>query len=230
LGSRGRTRRRRGQRRYLGEIVYPTPMFSHLTCVPRTCMNMLIGFVTATKHRLRFEPGYDYSDLRPYIQNLSTFAKSAYETDGPIPIKQYSGLRRTGYWLGIPGTDIDPTKAIRKGAKYHGNLPLEILTYISSYMHACISNGSMPVVIMQMQVMTSLASLLECLTGMERILGTPIPLAYNIVISQIAWLYVLILPFQLVNLMGWITIPATMGTFFQRRDLTNSGCVHYSCN
>jgi putative membrane protein len=53
----------------------------------------------------------------------------------------------------------------------------------------------------------------EVLTGTERILATPLPLAYSIAISQITWLYVLILPFQLYTRLGWITIPATLGSF-----------------
>jgi len=119
-----------------------------------------------------------------------------------------------GQWLGLPGFQMDPAKAIRKGPKYHGNLPLEILTYISSYLNICITNGSMTMVPVEIQVMTAVQSLLECLTGMERILATPIPLAYNIAITHIAWLYILILPFQLVNLMGWVSIPATIAAAY----------------
>jgi putative membrane protein len=191
-------------------------------------MNMMIGFSVATKHRLRFEPGYDYPDLRPYIQNLSTFAKSAYETDGPIPVKKCSSFRLAGQWLGLPGFQIDPAKAFRKGPKYHGNLPLEILTYISSYLNICITNGSMTMVPVEIQVMTAVQSLLECLTGMERILATPIPLAYNIAITHIAWLYILILPFQLVDLMGWVAIPATIGISQTTPRLIGSCGVYYS--
>jgi putative membrane protein len=42
----------------------------------------------------------------------------------------------------------------------------------------------------------------EALTGMDRVLQTPLPIAYSIAISQITWVYVMMLPFQL-----WITIP-----------------------
>ncbi|KAF3934050.1 hypothetical protein ABW19_dt0203509 [Dactylella cylindrospora] len=44
----------------------------------------------------------------------------------------------------------------------------------------------------------------------RKALKTPLPLAYNIVISQITWLYVLFLPFQLVQPLGWIAIPGTL--------------------
>lgn len=41
-------------------------------------------------------------------------------------------------------------------------------------------------------------------------LKTPLPLAYSIAISQITWLYVLFLPFQLYAKLGWFTVPGTV--------------------
>jgi hypothetical protein len=62
--------------------------------------------------------------------------------------------------------------------------------------------------------------LVDVLTNCERILRTPIPLAYNIAISQtgtsshiqlmVVWVFVILLPFQLVQLFQWVTIPASM--------------------
>ena len=174
---------------------------------------MILGFVIATKYRLRRQPGYEYPDLRPLIQNLSTFAKAAYLADGPTPQKRYNAFRQAGQFLGVPGAASDPLKPLRKGPTYHGNLPFEILTYVSAYMQITIDSGTMTVSIIQTQAMNSLTALLECLTGMERILATPLPLAYNIAISQITWAYILVLPFQLVSPLGWIAIPGTLGTF-----------------
>jgi ion channel-forming bestrophin family protein len=173
---------------------------------------MILGFVIATKYRLRHKPGYDYPDLRPLIQNLSTFAKAAYLSDGPIPQKQYNTVRQAAQFLGIPGTSSDPLKHLRKGPKYHGNLPFEVLNYISAYFQISFANGTVPVAIIQTQAMNGLSTLLECLTGMERVLNTPLPIAYNIAISQITWAYILVLPFQLVAPLGWVAIPGTLGT------------------
>lgn len=58
-----------------------------------------------------------------------------------------------------------------------------------------------------------MSTLNEVLTGTERVLDTPLPTAYSIAIAQIAWIYVLVLPFQLYNALNWITIPASMGEF-----------------
>lgn len=56
-----------------------------------------------------------------------------------------------------------------------------------------------------------MSTLSEVLTGTERVLDTPLPTAYSIAISQIAWVYVLVLPFQLYGALEWITIPASLG-------------------
>lgn len=42
---------------------------------------------------------------------------------------------------------------------------------------------------------------------MERVLQTPLPIAYSIAISQITWVYVMMLPFQLWEDLGWVTVP-----------------------
>lgn len=58
--------------------------------------------------------------------------------------------------------------------------------------------------------MGNLASMNEVLAGSERVLNTPLPIAYSIAISQITWVYVLALPFQLWDALRWITIPGTV--------------------
>jgi ion channel-forming bestrophin family protein len=171
---------------------------------------MSLGFVIATKYRLRRQLGYNYPDLVPYIQNLSTFAKTAYLADGPLPEHTWSRLRRVAVDVGVPGARPDPQKS-DKGPKYHGNLPFEILTYLSASVDIVISSGALPSPACQIQLMNALATFLDCLTGMERVLATPLPLAYRIAISQITWMYILALPFQLITYLGWVTIPATLG-------------------
>jgi hypothetical protein len=42
------------------------------------------------------------------------------------------------------------------------------------------------------------------------VLNTPLPIAYSIAISQITWVYVMVLPFQLYASLEWITIPGTI--------------------
>lgn len=74
----------------------------------------------------------------------------------------------------------------------------------------------------------NLAALNDVLTGTERVLTTPLPVAYAIAISQITWVYVFLLPFQLVGVLNWVTIPATvaagyiiLGLLFIGREIEN---------
>lgn len=62
----------------------------------------------------------------------------------------------------------------------------------------------------------NIASLNDVLTGTERVLTTPLPIAYTIAISQITWVYVFLLPFQLLSVpnMGWVTIPAAVAAAY----------------
>ena len=187
--------------------IHPIPTYY------RTCVNMLKCFQTATKYSLRYQPGYDYPDLQAYIQNLPTYAKLAHQTDGPLPKKRFHPIRRAAQSLGVAGTQSNPRKHLKKlGPKYLGHLPLEILQFVSAYVQMCMTNGTCPAPIVQTQILTAVGSLVEALTGMERVSKTPLPLAYNIAISQITWAYILILPFQLVLPLGWIAIPGTLGT------------------
>jgi ion channel-forming bestrophin family protein len=57
---------------------------------------------------------------------------------------------------------------------------------------------------------TGLQSLNDALVGTDRISSTPLPAAYRIAITQITWLYVVLLPPQLFHVLKAMTIPATM--------------------
>ncbi|KAK9472805.1 Bestrophin, RFP-TM, chloride channel-domain-containing protein [Dipodascopsis tothii] len=105
---------------------------------------------------------------------------------------------------------VDRDDRIARATIIHGNLPLEILQFISYYCrelqhgHQLLSPAETSFFYAQTN------SLTEILTGTERILRTPLPLAYNILCSQLAWIFVLALPFQLVSTISWVAIPATL--------------------
>ena len=61
---------------------------------------------------------------------------------------------------------------------------------------------------------TCLAALTDTQASAERVLTTPLPIGYNILISQIVLLYVYLLPFQLYLSLGWITIPGTIAAAY----------------
>jgi putative membrane protein len=62
------------------------------------------------------------------------------------------------------------------------------------------------------QIALCIAGLTDALGICERLLRSPIPLAYSILISQIVWVFMLALPFQLQDQLGWYTSPLVMVT------------------
>ncbi|KZM24893.1 uncharacterized protein EKO05_0010973 [Ascochyta rabiei] len=173
-----------------------------------TALNLLNAFACSVKHRLRFEPGIDYPDLKERIEYLDTFAKAA-EIDIP-KAREYSKLKSTGEYLGVTFAESNPRKRIKRSKKPLGNLPLEILNHFSAYVHSIINNETLKIGLYQNQAITGVVALNECLVGLDRVLNTPLPIAYSIAISQITWVYVMVLPFQLFASLEWITIPGTI--------------------
>jgi putative membrane protein len=86
------------------------------------------------------------------------------------------------------------------------NPPLEIVSWIASYIQQQCRRGIhvlhfSHVVFLQ----SNLKSMIECLGNCERILKTPLPLAYTIHLRQLLLIYCLLLPFQLVGDLGLST-------------------------
>jgi len=170
-----------------------------------SAMNLIVAYACAVKHKLRFEPGIEYDDLRDRVAYLDTFAKAA---EAEIPQATRAGkMKAMGEYLGVTFAESNPRKRIKRSKKPLGNLPLEILNHLSSYVESVISNGTMPVGLYQNQCINGVATMNEVLVGTERVLHTPLPIAYSIAISQITWVYVLMLPFQLWASLRWVTIP-----------------------
>ncbi|KAJ9067263.1 hypothetical protein DSO57_1001373 [Entomophthora muscae] len=79
------------------------------------------------------------------------------------------------------------------------NLPIEIIYYMNEYVDKQRQENNIdPQTNNNMN--STLSTLVECLGGLERIMRTPIPLAYLIHLKQAVTLYLLFLPFTLTDL------------------------------
>jgi predicted membrane chloride channel (bestrophin family) len=168
--------------------------------------DLLVAFSVALKHRLRFEPFSHYEDLYPSIKHLPIVAHQAEMLQWEEP----SGIRVLGWILGLPMADSNPRKLAKESKQPVGNIPLEILGYCSTYVQSIIENGQLKTTIYQTQAMSFLLQMNEILCGTERVLNTPLPVAYSIAIYQIAYGYIILLPFQLTDVLGLLTIPAAV--------------------
>ncbi|KAF2427406.1 UPF0187-domain-containing protein [Tothia fuscella] len=172
-------------------------------------LNLIIAFAVSLKHKLRFEPYASYEDLSGLIGHLDTFAKAA-TTPGSVAHKKPNFFKTTGEFLGVSFAESNPRKVIKKAAKPLGNLPLEILTYMSSFVDEQVEQGLLKVPMHQTLAYNNIAALNDVLTGTDRILNTPLPVAYSIAIAQVTWMYIIMLPFQLYKALGWVTIPGSI--------------------
>lgn len=194
-----------------------------------TAMNLVVAFAVSLKHKLRFEPYTNYEDLTHLVGHLDTLAlRATYDTPQTALPRQHSKLKATGEYLGVSFAASNPRKAIKRAVRPLGNLPLEIICYIASFIDETIETGQLSVPMQQTLAYNNLALLNDVLTGTERVLTTPLPIAYSIAISQITWVYVFLLPFQLYQTLKWITIPATvaagyiiLGLLFIGREVEN---------
>ncbi|KAF2488285.1 hypothetical protein BU16DRAFT_532315 [Lophium mytilinum] len=174
-----------------------------------TACNLIVAFAVALKHKLRFEPYAHYDDLQSLIGHLDTFAQAA-GAPNTSHQKPPNPLKTTGEFLGVPMAISNPRKELKRAPAPLGNLPLEILSNLSAYIKDLFNNGTFKVSIYQTQALNNLSTLNDVLTGTDRVLNTPLPIAYSIAISQVTWVYVCMLPFQLYKTLEWVTIPATM--------------------
>ncbi|KAJ3062945.1 hypothetical protein HDU98_001220 [Podochytrium sp. JEL0797] len=92
-------------------------------------------------------------------------------------------------------------------------LPLEIVFRLQKFIHNAKSTGQIDANI-QLVLSTNTNTLMDCFSTFERIRSTPIPLAYELHLKQTLVVYLLSLPFQLVTVLNWYTIPATMVAAF----------------
>ncbi|MEL6224276.1 MAG: bestrophin family ion channel [Cyanobacteria bacterium J06627_8] len=86
------------------------------------------------------------------------------------------------------------------------NPPLEIAFWIEDYLQMQHQRDRLN--LYQLTAMQQLLDeLINVLSGCERILKTPIPLAYAIHLKQLLFIYCITLPFQVVSTVGWWTGP-----------------------
>ncbi|KAK3809489.1 MAG: Bestrophin, RFP-TM, chloride channel-domain-containing protein [Benniella sp.] len=194
----------------------------------KSAINLLVAFAFATKHYLREEYGYNYDDMAGLLTHIPKYSipistqELDWRDDLPTP---HNTVKRDGqvYHLSEatpqPNTEPKVKNRIRKqqvqkqalAYDFHTptNIPVELSYYIASYIKSCSNKARVDASTLTV-MNNALVSMMDCLTGFERILRTPIPLAYSIHLHHGTWIYLLSLPFQLVANLGPLMVPAVM--------------------
>ncbi|KAF3179292.1 hypothetical protein TWF788_007094 [Orbilia oligospora] len=204
-----------------------------------SAIRLLVGFAFALKHHVRGEYGTEWPDVRARVGFLPTFARrgppsqvsvsqSLYTSMDPekglpaVPNKRFS----TALWLSSLFTKEEVAKRQKEQEHHnilvaHQNLPLEILSFLGSYVDLLNSERKLEAGL-ACTLHTELGVLNEILGKCEGLMSENMPLPYTVIISQIKWLFMLVLPFQLLQAMSWITIPAVVIISFSLLGLSSA--------
>ncbi|KAK4054368.1 hypothetical protein OIO90_003601 [Microbotryomycetes sp. JL221] len=85
------------------------------------------------------------------------------------------------------------------------NVPLELILLLSGWV-ASLQRRKVVDVATINGLLNPLQSLADSLTGLERVLLSPIPLAYSLHLRHVIWLWLLLLPAQLHANFGWLPL------------------------
>ena len=184
--------------------------------VPSIVLGLLLVFRTNTAYERFWEGRKAWGTLINNVRNLARQIWVAIEEKDPQDIElKKSALRllpafAVAMKLHLRQEPINPElEPLMSPAQYQklksmNNPPLEIAFWIEDYLHEQYERRCLDVY--QLTSMKDLInSMIDVLGGCERILKTPIPLAYAIHLKQLLLLYCLALPFQMVKDLSWGT-------------------------
>ncbi|MEN9565901.1 MAG: hypothetical protein RLZZ69_1097 [Cyanobacteriota bacterium] len=188
------------------------------TVVPSIVLGLLLVFRTNTAYERFWEGRKLWGALVNSIRNLArTIVVSVKENsleDREEKIKilyllvvfamvTKSHLR--GQAINNEIIDLLPNSWYKKLQKVH-NPPLHVAFLIQDYLQKQYDNDYIDSYQLT-SMLKLLDSMVDVLGGCERILKTPIPVAYSIHLKQLLLIYCLTLPFQLVTELAWWTAP-----------------------
>ncbi|KAF9102392.1 hypothetical protein BGX27_011018 [Mortierella sp. AM989] len=162
-------------------------------------IRLLLAFAVSVKHHLRQEFGIHYYDLKNLLPEgyepcvATDNIEITDEHDRALSDRQRAH-------------DEEPWSINVGNEDGQMSLPLEIAHGLTLWVVAENRAGRIePTMIVTL--LGSINLMTEVFTNMERIVFTPIPLAYSIHLRQVVYLYCLALPFTFLDALEWLTIP-----------------------
>ncbi|WGV24263.1 bestrophin family protein [Halotia branconii] len=184
--------------------------------IPSIVLGLLLVFRTNTAYERFWEGRKCWGAIVNTVRNLarqiwvSIDEISAEDREGKIATLHLLVAFAVATKLHLRGELVtDELEGLIPNSKYRklknmNNPPLEVAFWIGDYLqrqynHNCLNSY-------QLTAMQELLNnLVDNLGACERILKTPIPLAYAIHLKQLLLLYCCLLPFQVVESLGWWT-------------------------
>lgn len=202
----------------LDRLGWPVGIPVLVAFVPNIVLGLLLVFRTNTAYDRFWEGRKWWGSLINDVRNLARQIWVAIQEEGPEDRHQKERALRLlvayaiAMKLHLRSHPLNPelerllTPAQFISLKGMNNPPLEIALWIGDYLQYQYSQNKLN----SYQLSATLAlldNMVNALGASERILKTPIPLAYAIHLKQLLLLYCLSLPFQLVDTIGWLTGP-----------------------
>ncbi len=186
------------------------------TVIPSIVLGLLLVFRTNTAYERFWEGRKSWGAIVNTIRNLarqiwvSIDEKELEDKNNKIDALNLLVAFGVATKLHLRGEDINSDlQALMPNSKYitlklMNNPPLEVAFWISDYLQQQYHRNCIN--IYQLTSMQELLNMLvDNLGSCERILRTPMPLAYAIHLKQLLLLYCFLLPFQIVQSLGWWT-------------------------
>lgn len=187
--------------------------------IPSIVLGLLLVFRTNTAYERFWEGRKAWGGIINHIRNLSRSIWVAIDEIDLIHRTEKEQVLKllvafavaTKLHLRSQAVDVRLEKLVSQSQftklQSANNPPLEIAFWIGDYLQAKEEQGQIGLYQMN-ELQKILSGMVEMLGACERILRTPMPLAYAIHLKQLLMLYCLLLPFQLVEELMWWTAPS----------------------
>lgn len=186
--------------------------------VPSIVLGLLLVFRTNTAYDRFWEGRKYWGNLVNDVRNLARQIWVAIDEKDPQDILEKKSTLRLLVAFAVAlklhlrqesvNSELEPLMSPSQYQKLKSmnNPPIEIAFWIGDYLNTQYDRNCLDVY--QLTAMNQLLnSTIDVLGACERILRTPIPLAYAIHLKQLLLLYSLALPFQMVQDLSWGTGP-----------------------
>jgi ion channel-forming bestrophin family protein len=203
----------------LSELKIPVSAKALGGIVPSIVLGLLLVFRTNTAYERFWEGRKAWGNIVNNIRNLSRSIWVAIAEIEPIHRQEKEQILyllvafaiATKLHLRSQPVNDSLTKFVSllqlKKLQSMNNPPLEIIFWIADYLQSKYEQGQISLYQMS-DLQSILNGIVDTLGACERILRTPMPLAYSIHLKQLLLIYCLLLPFQVVDELKWWTAPA----------------------
>ena len=184
--------------------------------VPSIVIGLLLVFRTNTAYERFWEGRKAWGTLINTVRNLSRSIwititeQEATDRQEKIVVLRLLVAFAIATKLHLRSEKLDPEIADFLPKDYYeklqtmNNPPLEIAFWIGDYLQQSYEKGCIHPYQLS-AILKLLDNMVDVLGICERILKTPIPLAYIIHLRQLIFLYCFTAPFELINSLGWLT-------------------------